>query len=458
MRFRPDFPFAPARLPFFYGWVIAAVGTLGIVMSIPGQTMGMSVFADPLIDATGLSRLEISNAYLLGTIASGLLLPIAGSWLDRVGARSMVLIACAGLSVTLVFLSGADRTAVRLAAALGGEGDAAIGWAAFATLAVGFTSLRYFGQGMLTMVSRTMIGKWFDRRRGIVSSVTSIFVNFGFASAPLMLSLWIGAAGWRGAWTGMAVAVAAGMGVLGWLFFRDNPEECGLQMDGATGEPVHASHVSDGSPPPVVGRDYTRGEALRTGAFWCVTLGIAIQAMVGTGITFHIVDLGAVVGLTQQEAVGIFLPIAGVSVLVGLVAGWAVDRTRVQYLVMVMMVGQVATYASMPNFHEPLWRALAIGGWGLASGFYGPLTVAAMPRFFGRTHLGAISGFQMMVLVLASAAGPALLAAFRESLGDYSVGLTACATLPVAVFVMALFSGDPPPIGIPVYWYRPEDP
>lgn len=446
MRLRPDFPFAPARLPFFYGWVIAAVGTLGIVMSIPGQTMGMSVFADPLIAATKLSRLEISNAYLLGTIASGLLLPLAGSWLDRIGARLMVLIACVGLSATLLFLSGVDRVALQLATVVAGAGETAFRWTAFATLALGFTSLRYFGQGMLTMVSRTMIGKWFDRRRGIVSSVTSIFVNFGFASAPLMLSLWIGAAGWRGAWTGMAVAVAAGMGVVGWLFYRDNPEECGLKMDGATAPLETGSHPVDAGAISTLGRgrDYTRAEALRTGAFWCVTLGIAIQAMVGTGITFHIVDIGVVAGLSQSQAVGIFLPIAGVSVLVGLAAGWAVDRTRVQYLVMVMMVGQVATYVSVPHFDQPLWRLLTIAGWGLASGFYGPLTVAAMPRFFGRTHLGAIAGFQMMILVLASAAGPALLAAFRETLGDYRVGLTVCAALPVFVILLAMMSGDPP--------------
>jgi hypothetical protein len=45
----PNFPFAPAKSPFFYGWVIVAAGTLGVVFSIPGQTMGFTVFSDILI-------------------------------------------------------------------------------------------------------------------------------------------------------------------------------------------------------------------------------------------------------------------------------------------------------------------------------------------------------------------------------------------------------------------------
>jgi hypothetical protein len=38
---RADFPFRPAALPFYYGWVILVVSTVGIVMSVPGQTMGV---------------------------------------------------------------------------------------------------------------------------------------------------------------------------------------------------------------------------------------------------------------------------------------------------------------------------------------------------------------------------------------------------------------------------------
>ena len=76
-----------ARLPFFYGWVVVGASTAGVLMSMPGQTMGVSVFTDPLIEATGLDRLSLSNAYLLGTLGSAALLPHAGRLIDRLGVR-----------------------------------------------------------------------------------------------------------------------------------------------------------------------------------------------------------------------------------------------------------------------------------------------------------------------------------------------------------------------------------
>ena len=44
LQIRPDWPFPVNHSPIFYGWVIWLVSTLGILMSIPGQTMGMGVF------------------------------------------------------------------------------------------------------------------------------------------------------------------------------------------------------------------------------------------------------------------------------------------------------------------------------------------------------------------------------------------------------------------------------
>lgn len=78
----------PAKSPFFYGYVILVVGTFGIYCSIPGQTIGVSVFTDPVKDALGLTRNQFSNAYMIGTICSSLVIGRAGGkWFDVYGAR-----------------------------------------------------------------------------------------------------------------------------------------------------------------------------------------------------------------------------------------------------------------------------------------------------------------------------------------------------------------------------------
>ena len=102
----PNFPFKPKKFPFFYGWMIALLATIGMISSIPGQTMGVGVFTEYLIKKTGLNRLEISLAYMTGTIISSLIVPFAGRVLDKLGARTMVIIAGLGLSLALLLLAG----------------------------------------------------------------------------------------------------------------------------------------------------------------------------------------------------------------------------------------------------------------------------------------------------------------------------------------------------------------
>ena len=68
-----------------------------------------------------------------------------------------------------------------------------------------------------------------------------------------------------------------------------------------------------------------------------------------------------------------------------------------------MMVGQTLMFGLAPHLGEPLLYAACLAGWGFSGGFYGPLTVAALPNFFGRTHLGAIQGVMMMVIVIVDA-------------------------------------------------------
>lgn len=345
--FRTNFPFSPAKFPFFYGWAILIASVLGVLTSIPGQTIGVSVFTDHLIAATGLSRLELANAYLVGTLTSGCLLPFGGKLLDRLGARRVVVLAAVGLGITLTYLALCDRLVTFLSnwLPLSPTAIAAI------VLILGFVSLRFCGQGMLTMTSRTMLGKWFDRRRGQASGIEGIFVAFGFAIAPYAFSQVIALLGWRGTWLALAAVVGLGMSSIGWLLYRDNPEICGLRMDGDA--PPELDDVrTDGRtviPPEDTLWGLTRRQAVSTLAFWAVTLAFASQALAITGITFNIVSIGAEMGIAEANMVTIFIPMAVVSTVVGFVVGLACDRLPIPFIFIFMMVGQAIGIAAIAN-------------------------------------------------------------------------------------------------------------
>ena len=110
-------------------------------MSIPGQTMGMAVFADAFIDATGLTRTQLSTAYLVGTLGSAFLLTRAGRWYDRVGARMMLVASSVLLGLTVLFLAGVDILANALAQFFG----IAVSLLSLPLMVVGYFGVRFAG-------------------------------------------------------------------------------------------------------------------------------------------------------------------------------------------------------------------------------------------------------------------------------------------------------------------------
>ena len=63
-----NFPVQPKKVPFFYGWVILFAATVGVLVSAPGQTMGIATFTEYLLENIHISRNQISIAYMIGTI------------------------------------------------------------------------------------------------------------------------------------------------------------------------------------------------------------------------------------------------------------------------------------------------------------------------------------------------------------------------------------------------------
>ncbi|MCK5175712.1 MAG: MFS transporter, partial [Planctomycetes bacterium] len=159
-----DIPFSPAKWPFFYGWAIVMTSTLAIISSIPGQTMGIGVFIDHLIEALGLSREQLSRSYMFGTIISGMLLPIAGRLIDRLGVRVMAIVASLGLGISLLTISRCDRIIERLSPRVA---EGYMVYLMITVMMLCFLLIRFFGQGNLTMVGRVAMGKWFNHRRGL---------------------------------------------------------------------------------------------------------------------------------------------------------------------------------------------------------------------------------------------------------------------------------------------------
>ncbi len=259
------------------------VGTTGVIMSIPGQTMGVSVFTDFLIEALNISRTGISTAYMIGTILSALILGRAGKFYDRFGAKITAFIAASALALTLFYLSFIDVIGNMVSTL----GILKPNLTSFILLTFGFFILRFFGQGVLAMVSRNMVVKWFDKNRGLTVALMGAFTAFGFSLAPKLFNTLIETYDWKGAWRLLAIILFPAFAFIVLVFFKDWKPALLSKPDTSRESPENKIINSNLG----ISNEKTLKESLRTRLFWSYNLAIALMAMFGTAFTFHIVSI-----------------------------------------------------------------------------------------------------------------------------------------------------------------------
>ena len=429
-------PFAPAKCPFFYGWVIVAASTMSIIFSMPGQTVGIGIFTDHIIAALNITRPQLSLAYMIGTIASGLILPFAGKILDRVGVRFMSLFASSGLALSLLIFANVGNINTFLSTGFNAT------WQAMVIISFTFFLVRFFGQGNMTMVGRVAMGRWFNNWRGIATAIAGIPIAFFFNATPWLLNELINSYGWQGACYLMAGVIGIVMAVVGLLLFRDNPEECGLCMDGLKEGPSQQNTRKQLHP---VHHQFTRRQALCTVSFWAYVLGLATHGLIVTAIAFHITAIGQEMGKTLEQAVLMFFYSSFISIPARFAISFLVDYTRFRLrYVLMLLAATIACYTlGLAWFNTTAGWIVTTIGFGLAGGAWGVLGNVTFPRYFGRKHLGAISGVCMSVLVIASAIGPAYFSYGKMILGSYRNAAFSTLVLPLIIFILAFFTKNP---------------
>ncbi|WP_297091995.1 MFS transporter [uncultured Draconibacterium sp.] len=407
------FPFDTQKVPFFYGWVILVVATIGILVSAPGQTMGVSTFTDYLLENIGISRDQLSTAYMFGTIASSLVLTYAGKLYDKYGARWVGMATALVLAMVLVLMSQSDRIIKLLTA----PNSSAYAGVAIAVLIIFFFMLRFSGQGVLTMVSRNMLMKWFIARRGLVNGISSVFVSLGFATAPLTFDMLIQETSWRHAWLLMAAFIGLFFTAFVFLFFRDNPEDINMVADGEK----HANKEHNVIIKPF--KQFSLNEARSNITFWLFAIPLSIYSLYVTGFTFHLVSLFTEAGISREKALAVFIPVSLISVSFALVGGWISDRIKLQYLLWLMLLAEIIALFSLAKISSDIFYYTFIIGNGIVSGIFNVLMAVTWPRFYGREHLGQITGFVMALIVFGSALGPILFSLSFSQFGTYSLGI-----------------------------------
>jgi len=409
------------RTPFFYGWVVMMAGTLGLIMTSPGQTFAVSIFIEQFISDLGISRSLVSTLYTVGTLTGSFALPFIGRQIDWRGPRRMVVIISLLFGLACIYM-GYVQNAIMLG--------------------LGFILIRMLGQGSLSVVSQHVINQWWVRRRGAVLGISNLLLAIlGLGTFPSLINWLIPQFGWRGTYMVLGGLLLLVMVPVGHFLFRDNPEQFGLQPDG--GLPALSPSPTPNLPPKPLEENWPYAEAVRTRAFRIVALGLASIAMFTTGLLFHIVSIFADNNLPTGIAAAVFLPISITTAIITLASGILVDRLPVRYLLAASLLMQAAALLMAPWLSSE-WLALLYGGvLGLVLGLSRTVGTVVWANYFGRRYLGAIAGTAATIGVAGSALGPMPFGIARDLLGNYNLVLMISAAIPLGLGFASLLLRPP---------------
>lgn len=404
-----------ARLPFYYGWIVlAALCCVGFARQ-GAAVATLSIFVDPLTREFGWSRTALSGAVSLGGVLAALLSPAIGPLLDRRGSR---LVLC-----TAVLVNGVALTLLSLTPSL-------------LVFYVLFCIARMNWAGPFDLGIYGAVNNWFVKRRAQAASFAVLAQMAGLVTLPLVVQYAIEHGGWRGGWVALGVLTLLIGFVPVWLFVARRPEDVGLAPDGlsSSGEPKQVNTLEPA---------FSRGQAIRTPAFWLLlaytVLIYPAQAGVSLHQASHLVERGIDPG-TAATIVSLFSFMSGMGTLA---SGFLARRVALRFVLALIASLLCVGALLMSRIAAPGDGFIAAGIFGFGLGGVLTLLPVAWADYFGRANFGAIRGIALSAQVLAQAAGPLIAGILRDLTGDYRAALYCFAVLALLSAAVALAARRP---------------
>jgi MFS family permease len=206
-----------------------------------------------------------------------------------------------------------------------------------------------------------------------------------------------------------------------------------------------APGAADGTPAAVVMAEphFSRAQALRTPAFWLLSLYTIAVYPVQAGISLHQAPHLLESGLSPSVAATVVSTFSLTAALAGLGFGLVARRLGLRTLLAISGAA-LGTAALLMLGIASAWQAyLAAGAFGAGIGGITTLLPLAWADYFGRASFGAIRGVALSLQVTAQAAGPLLSGLLRDLSGSYVLSLTTFAAFSFFSALIALLIRAP---------------
>ncbi len=422
---------APARTPtpslargLYYGWIVVAV-TFAIGLVGSAVRSSPAVFITPLEGEFGWDRAALGSAVALNLLCFGLVAPIAGMLVERVGVRRLMLAGIALYSLSLVgmlFVNSLWQLQLLWGIAMG--------------LGTGATA---------SVLQATIATRWFVSRRGLVVGFLGTSTSTGqLLFIPVLMAIVV-AFGWRGGpliLLGLAALLVAPL--LLWL--REDPADVGLQPYGANAATTGPNSGADGAP-------VSLRAAVQTPEFWLLAgsffvCGASSNGLIGTHLLPHTIEHG-IAPVLAATTVGIM---GGMNFVGTMTSGWLTDKVDPRKLLAFFFAFRGLSLFMLPfvaDFEGLLIFALVFGFDWFATV---PPTVTLTAKRFGRRSVGTLYGWIFACHQLGAATAAFGGGVIRVWFGDYDIAFLAGGALAVMAAMLVLLirsEGRPSPFLVP---------
>jgi sugar phosphate permease len=389
----------------FFGWRIVGAGAAIQAMQSGLFMQAFGSYSVLLQRDFGWSATTLSIAFAMTRAESGILGPFQGWLIDRFGPQRV-------MQVGLVMM--------------------AAGFMAFSQIEnlagfFGFYLLMSVGASLGGFLSvTTAIVNWFQRYRSRALAISSTGFAIGGAFVPALV-FFMNEFGWRNtAFASGIIVLLIGLPLT--LIIRRRPGDYGEYLDGLDPE-TRAADLNYVAPEGLTEVDFTAGQALRTRAFWMISLGHAFSLLVVGALMLHLpLHLTSdEVGMSLQKASFIVGALPLMQFVGQVLGGFFGDQINKRAMIAVAMLGHAAGLLMLAYAVNDLMIWAFVPLHGLAWGIRGPLMQSMRADYFGPTNFGTIMGFSSMIVMLGMITGPLLAGFLADHYGTYTIGFTVLA-------------------------------
>ena len=395
-------PFTPGDV--FYGWWLVGVAAFLLTLMSLTVFQGLGTILVALERQFGWSRTALSGAFSLARVEGAILGPVEGLLVDRVGTRKMVFIGYILMGLGFLWLGQVETL-----------------WAFYASF-----MLITLGSGLggwLAIIA--MVNNWFTRQRTFAMASAMSGIHFGGLLVPL-LALGIEAFEFSGAATIIGVFLLIVVGPAA-KAIRNHPEDMGLQPDGDSENSSESVLTEEDEP------DFTAAQALRTPAFWILTVMQVASSVAIVTLALHLVPKLTDMGMTLSGAGTVVLTYTIVALPSQFLSGYFADRLPKTLMIAIFLAIQGIALTIIAFADTILLAYIFALLYGIGFGGRNPLTTAIRGEYFGRKAFATIMGISQFPMNIGMIGAPLFAGYMFDTTNSY--------VIPFSVFAILTFFG-----------------